>query len=106
MTRRARRSGTLVRMDPPRIADATFAVANAVFEVARIPLHAIERLPGMRFLTFEGTFVRARFRSRLEGVVDDALAAPEVARAIDRVVARLAREVAASVNEQRIGPLP
>ena len=88
-------------MDRPHLSDATLAVANVVFEAARIPAHAVERLPGMCFLTTQGTYVRMRLRSRVEGVVVDTLTAPEVSRAIDRVVARVAREVAAQLETQR-----
>jgi hypothetical protein len=38
-------------------------------------------------LAAEGSFVRARLRSRLEGTVGELLAAPEVERAVDRVLA-------------------
>jgi len=96
-------------MDRPHLSDATLAVANVVFEAARIPAHAVERLPGMRFLTTQGTYVRMRLRSRVEGVVVDTLTAPEVSRATDRVVARIAREVAAQLDAQRAQaptPLP
>ena len=91
-------------MDRPHLSDATLAVANVVFEAARIPAHAVERLPGMCFLTTQGTYVRMRLRSRVEGVVVDTLTAPEVSRATDRVVARIAREVAAQIDAQRAQP--
>jgi hypothetical protein len=64
-----------------------FALANVVLETARVPLHAAEHLPGMGLLSREGAFVRLRLRSRLEGVVVDLLCAPEVERAVDRLVA-------------------
>jgi hypothetical protein len=68
--------------------NATFAIGNAVVETIRIPLRAAEHLPGIGYLSFEGAAVKARLRSRLDGVLADLLAAPEVERAIDQVVTR------------------
>jgi hypothetical protein len=94
--------------------DATLAVANVVFETARVPLRAAERLPGIGFLSFEGAAVRGRLRSRAEGLVEDLFAAPEVARAIDRaltrallddaVLERLATAVEVTGREHRSAP--
>jgi len=69
------------------IADAAVAVGYVAFEIARVPLRAAERLPGMGRLAAEGAAIRARTRSRLEGLLDDVLQAPEVERAIDRLLA-------------------
>jgi hypothetical protein len=41
----------------------------------------------MRHLAREGAMVRMRTRSRLEGLLDEALQAPEIERAVDRVIA-------------------
>lgn len=69
------------------IGDAALAVGYVAFEIARVPLRAAERLPGMDRLAAEGAAIRARTRSRLEGLLDDILRAPEVERAIDRLLA-------------------
>ena len=74
-------------MSRPNIADAALAVGFVAFEIARVPLHAAERLPGMGRMSAEGAAIRARTRSRLEGLLDDVLRAPEVERAIDRLLA-------------------
>lgn len=71
----------------PAVGDAALAVANVLFEAARVPVHLAARMPGMKRLSAEGALVRARLRSRAEGVIDDLLCAPEVARAIDRALA-------------------
>jgi len=74
-------------MSRPNIGDAALAVGFVAFEIARVPLHAAERLPGMGRMSAEGAAIRARTRSRLEGLLDDVLRAPEVERAIDRLLA-------------------
>src|SRR3954468_19562684 len=75
-------------MEPRRdLGAAVFALANVVVETARLPLGALEHLPGMGLLSREGEWVRARVRSRLEGVLADMLRAPEAERAIDHVLA-------------------
>jgi hypothetical protein len=71
----------------PAVGDAALAVANVLFQTARAPLHVAARLPGMNRLAAEGALVRLRLRSRLEGVIDDVLCAPEVERAVDRALA-------------------
>ena len=71
----------------PNVGDAALAVANVAFEWAKLPVLAAARLPGMGRIAAEGALVRARLRSRLEGLLDDVLTAPEVERAIDRVLA-------------------
>src|SRR4051794_25469231 len=86
-------------MEPRRdLGAAVFALTNVVVEAARLPLGALEHLPGMGLLTREGAWVRARVRSRLEGVLADVLCAPEAERALDRMLAgalpdRLARSM-------------
>jgi hypothetical protein len=69
------------------LTDAAVAVAYVTVGAARIPLNVAARLPGMGRLSAEGAAIRARTRSRLEGLLDDVLRAPEVERAIDRVLA-------------------
>jgi hypothetical protein len=69
------------------IGDAAVAVGYVAVELVRVPLRAAERLPGMDRLAAEGAAIRARTRSRLEGLLDDVLRAPEVERAIDRLLA-------------------
>ncbi|HET6549240.1 MAG TPA: hypothetical protein VFG79_12315 [Solirubrobacter sp.] len=71
----------------PNLGDAALAVANVAVAWAELPLHAAARLPGMGRLAAEGAFVRARLRSRFEGAVGELLAAPEVERAVDRMLA-------------------
>jgi len=73
--------------NPPAVSDAALAVANMMVENTRATLRLAARLPGMRRLAEDGAVVRARARSRLEGLIDDVLASPEVARAIDRALA-------------------
>jgi hypothetical protein len=73
--------------NPPAVSDAALAVANMMVENTRATLRLAARLPGMRRLAEDGAVVRARARSRLEGLIDDVLASPEVARAIDRLLA-------------------
>ncbi len=71
----------------PDVGDAALAVGNVLLETARLPLRVAGRLPGMRRLAAEGAAVRARARSRIEGLIGDVLSSPEVERAIDRVLA-------------------
>jgi hypothetical protein len=71
----------------PDLADVALALGNVAYETALIPLHAAVRLPGMRRLAQEGALVRIRLRSALEGQVDAMLCAPEVERAVDRLLA-------------------
>jgi hypothetical protein len=73
--------------NPPAVSDAALAVANMMVENTRSTLRLAARLPGMRRLAADGAVVRARARSRLEGLIDDVLASPEVARALDRALA-------------------
>jgi hypothetical protein len=75
-------------MEPrPDLGDAALAVAAVAVAAAQTPLRALQRLPGMGRLAADGAVVRARLRSRLEGMIEDALSAPEVERAVDRVLA-------------------
>jgi hypothetical protein len=71
----------------PDLGDAAIGLASVAIDLARIPLHVAQRLPGMRHLAREGASVRMRTRSRLEGLLDEALQAPEIERAVDRVFA-------------------
>ena len=71
----------------PDLRDAAIGLASVAIETARIPLHLVRRLPGMTVLAREGAAVRMRTRSRLEGLIGDALGAPEVERAVDRMLA-------------------
>jgi hypothetical protein len=71
----------------PDLTDAALALAVVAYETARVPLHVAARLPGMRPLAQEGALVRIRLRSALEGQVDLILGAPEVERAVDRLLA-------------------
>jgi hypothetical protein len=91
-------------METPRdLGAAAFALANVVIENARVPLRALEHLPGMGLLTREGVWVRRRVRSRLDGLVCEFLGAPEVERAVDRVLAG-ARDRAAKKPEPSPDP--
>ena len=71
----------------PDLGDAALGLASIALDAARIPLRVAQRLPGMNHLAREGAFVRLRTRSRLEGLLDDVLCAPEVERAVDRILA-------------------
>lgn len=87
----------------PDIANAALAVAYVGYETARIPLGLVGRLPGMRRLSRDGAVVRARFVSRAEAVVEEILSSPEVARAIDRVLAgALPDAIVRSLLEHRV----
>jgi hypothetical protein len=99
----------------PDVRDAAIGLASVAIETARIPLHLARRLPGMTVLAREGAAVRMRTRSRLEGVIDDVLNAPEVERAVERMLARpllldqrvvdrLAAELANEVRDALAGP--
>ena len=71
----------------PNVADAALAVAQVAYDTARLPLGLAARLPGMRRLANDGAYVRVRLRSRLESVALELLSAPELERAVDRVIA-------------------
>jgi hypothetical protein len=71
----------------PDLSDATLAVAFVAYETAKLPLRVLRRMPGMGRLAADGAVIRARARSRLEGMLGDVLGAPEVEHAIDRVLA-------------------
>ena len=87
----------------PDLADAALAAAAAAFSLARIPLRVAAHLPGVSTMAREGAAVRGRLRSRLEGLVEDALGAPEVTRVIDRAFAgRLPDAIVTSLLEQRV----
>jgi hypothetical protein len=55
----------------PDVGDAAIALAAVAYNLARIPAHMAQRLPGMGVLAAEGAAVRARLISRLEGVAAD-----------------------------------
>jgi hypothetical protein len=83
--------------------DASLAVAAVAVNIARVPLRAAERLPGMGRLAAEGAAVRERLRSRLEGLAGEFLCQPEVARALDRALAgSLPDAVVASLLEHHV----
>ena len=87
----------------PDIANAALAVAYVGYETARLPLGLVVRLPGMRRLARDGAFVRARTVSRVEAAVEEILSSPEVARAIDRVLAgTLPDAIVRSLLEHRV----
>jgi hypothetical protein len=87
----------------PDLGDAALAVALVGYEAAKLPLAIVERLPGMRRLAADGAIVRARLRSRLEGLAETVLESPEVARTIDRVIAgTLPDAIVGSLLEHRV----
>jgi hypothetical protein len=87
----------------PNLADAGLAIANVAYEWAKLPIHVATRLPGMGRIAAEGALVRARLRSRLEGVFDEVLTAPELERAVDRVIAGpLPDAIVRSLIEHRV----
>jgi hypothetical protein len=87
----------------PDIANAALAVAYVGYETARVPLGLMGRLPGMRRLAHDGAVVRARLISRAEAVVEEILSSPEVARAVDRVLAgALPDAIVRSLLEHRV----
>src|SRR5699024_8745149 len=87
----------------PNLADAALAVGVTAYEVARIPLCLAVRLSMVRRLAAEGALVRMRLRSKLEGQIDEVLCAPEVERAIDRVLAgRLPDAIARSLHDHQV----
>jgi hypothetical protein len=87
----------------PDVRDAALAVGSVAFDTARFAAHVAERLPGMRRLAAEGALVRLRMRSRLEGLIDEVLCAPEVERAVDRVLAgTLPDAIVRSLIEHRV----
>jgi hypothetical protein len=91
----------------PDLGDAAFALAAVALSAARMPLHAAERLPGMHRIASDGAVVRARVRSRMEGLAEDGvdwLLAGRLPDAVARsaiehhVAERIADELAASVD--------
>ncbi len=87
----------------PNLGDAALAVASTAVDVARLPLGLARRLPGMGRLAAEGALIRLRLRSDLEGRVETLLAAPEVERALDRVIAgTLPDAIVRSLVEHRV----
>jgi hypothetical protein len=57
----------------PNMGDAALALASVAYNLAKIPVHAAQRLPGMSTLATEGAAVRARARSLLEARAEDAI---------------------------------
>jgi hypothetical protein len=89
--------------DRPHVEDAALALAAAAVAWARLPLGLAARLPGMGRLAADGALVRARLRSRLEGLIAQALDSPEAVRAIDRALAgSLPDAVVRSLLEHRV----
>ena len=87
----------------PDLGDAALAVAAVAVGMARLPLRAAAHLPGMGTLAREGAMVRARLRSRAEGLLYEVLAAPEIERANDHALAGpLPDAIVASLLEQRV----
>ena len=87
----------------PNLGDAALAVANTAFGVAQLPLHMLARAPGVGRLAAEGALVRLRLRSELEGRIEMLLCAPEVERAVDRVIAgTLPDAIVRSLLEHRV----
>jgi hypothetical protein len=69
------------------LGDVALAIGVTAYETARIPLGLLVRLPGTRRLAQEGALARLRLRSAVEGRLSSLLCAPEVERAVDRVLA-------------------
>ena len=87
----------------PDLGDAAIAVAAVAVNMARLPLQVAAHLPGMRLLANEGAAIRARLRSRAEGMLYEALGAPEIERVIDRALAGpLPDAIVGSLLEQRV----
>ncbi len=89
------------------LGDAALALADVAYNLAKIPMQAAERLPGMSRLAAEGAGVRARARSVLEGMAEDAvdwLLAGRLPDAVARsavehqVAERIAAELAESMD--------
>jgi len=77
----------------PDLGDAALALASTAIDALRLPLGLVARTPGVRMLARDGALVRLRVRSRVEGLAERALAAPEIARAVDRFVQRVAAQL-------------
>jgi hypothetical protein len=93
--------------NPPNMGDAALALANVAYNLAKIPVHAAQGLPGMQRLATEGAAVRERARTILEARAEEAIdwllagRLPDaVARsAIEHQVAeRIAEELAEQVD--------
>jgi hypothetical protein len=91
----------------PNMGDAALALASVAYNLAKIPMHAAERLPGMQRLAEEGAVVRARARSILEARAEetiDWLLAGRLPDAVARsavehqVAERIAAELAESMD--------
>jgi hypothetical protein len=87
----------------PDLGDAALAVAMTAYATAKLPLRLLARAPGVGRLAAEGALVRLRLRSDLEGRIEALLCAPEVERAVDRVIAgALPDAIVRSLLEHRI----
>src|SRR3954465_1283317 len=91
----------------PNMGDAALALASVAYNLAKIPVHVAERLPGMQRLATEGAIVRARARSILEARAEetiDWLLAGNLPDAVARsavehqVAERIAAELADSMD--------
>ena len=77
----------------PDLGDAALALASTAIDALRLPLGLVARTPGVRMLARDGALVRQRVRSRVDGLACRALETPELARAIDRFVQRVAAQL-------------
>ncbi len=77
----------------PDLGDAALALGAAAFDALRLPLRVAGRLPGVHMLARDGALVRQRVRSRVDGLACRALETPELARAVDRFVQRVAAQL-------------
>jgi hypothetical protein len=85
--------------------DAALALASVAYNLAKIPVHVAERLPGMKMLATEGAAVRARVRSLLEARAEDAVDWILAGRLPDAVARsaiehQVAERIAAELAEQ------
>jgi hypothetical protein len=89
----------------PNMSDAALALANVAYNLAKIPVHVAQRLPGMTILAAEGAAVRARARSLLEARAEDAVDWVLAGRLPDAVARsaiehQVAERIAAELAEQ------
>jgi hypothetical protein len=89
----------------PNMSDAALALAAVAYNLAKIPVHAAERLPGVQRLAAEGAIVRARARSILEARAEEAVDWVLAGRLPDAVARsaiehQVAERIAAELAEQ------
>jgi hypothetical protein len=89
----------------PNMGDAALALASVAYNLAKIPAHAAERLPGMQRLATDGAAVRARARSYLEARAEEAIDWMLAGRLPDAVARsaiehQVAERIAAELAEQ------